>query len=470
MDFNNLTVEYINELITSKKMTNVELTNLVLDNLEKDQTNSIITITRELALAQAQALDEKGLVGYPIGIKDNINVSGVEMTAASQALKGYISVYDATLVQNLVAKNFIIVAKMNLDEFGMGSYNIHSNYGEVKNAIDPLRVAGGSSGGSTAAVASKLMPFAVGTDTGGSIRTPAAFNGVYGMRPTYGRVSRYGVIPLYAGFDQAGILSRTVKDNAFALAAMSGYDPHDSTSMDYPIDFDSLIGKDLKGMNIAIANASFDFAEGIKNNMLDVEKFLIEAGAKVTRIDIKYLKESLFAYMVLLGSEITSNLSKYDGIRFGHVTSDFSDLESLYKNTRSENFGVEVKRRLIIGMHALHEDNYEDVYVRALKIRNLVYTEINRVVNEFDLLISPTCGMIAPLIEDAKNGIEFDGYDEEFITATALASVPSISVPMGYDIKTNMPYGLLISARHFEEKIVYQAASYFESNYERKGY
>ncbi len=458
-----LTMREIKELIETGQKTNVEIIEETLAKLMSDETNSLITLMHDEALSQARVLDERGQVGYPIVIKDNINYRGVKMTCASKALENYESIYHATLTKKLIDNNYIVCGKANLDEFAMGSTNASSYFGKVLNPLDVTRVPGGSSGGSAAVVAANHIGISIGTDTGGSVRQPAAYCGLVGLRPTYGRISRYGIEDLYSGFDQAGIFSQTVLDNLAVLEAISGIDSYDSTSMEMPIDYRSLLNEDLVNKKVGIIDVATNNMS-VKAYMQDVTKFLEESGCQIETFDFIHKDKANFVYDILLGSEITSNLSKYDGIRFGHQAASFNNLEELYKKTRQESFGDEVKRRLIIGMNALDKENYENIYVKALKMRRLIRDEVCNKLSQYDIIIMPTMTHVAHKFDEVPEDLTY----EEYLIMTSIASVPSMSIPIAICKETKMPYGLLINASHFEEKVLYQFANYFEKHYQRK--
>lgn len=410
--------------------------------------------------------DKKGEVdssrvldGIPVAIKDNISLNGVETTCASKILKGYNPPYNATVVEKLKNAGADIIGKTNMDEFAMGSSTENSAFFPTRNPWDLERVPGGSSGGSAAAVAAGEVPAALGSDTGGSIRQPAAFCGVVGMKPTYGMVSRYGLIAFASSLDQIGPFTRDVADNALMMNVLSGHDPKDSTSIDRDIpDYTEFLKEDVAGMKIGIPKEYFDLEvdeeveESVKNG---IEK-LKEAGAVVEEVDLLSAEYSLAAYYIIAPAEASSNLARYDGVRYGYRSEKADDVETMFKNTRSAGFGNEVKRRIMLGTYALSSGYYDAFYLKAQKVRTLIKEDFERIFKDYDLLISPTTPTTAFKIGEEQRPIE--RYHADIFTVPVnIAGLPAISIPSGFDSK-NLPIGLQIIGPHFGEGKILQAA------------
>lgn len=455
------TLAQCSKALHAKKISSVELTQMFLDRIKKfdKSLNSYITITEEAALASAQAADQKlannsalPLTGIPIAHKDIFCTDGIKTSCGSRMLDNFIAPYDATVVSNLKSVGTVLLGKTNMDEFAMGSSNENSYYGPVKNPWDLERVPGGSSGGSAAAIAAHLALAATATDTGGSIRQPAALCGVTGIKPTYGRVSRYGMIAFASSLDQGGVMTKTAEDAAFFLNAMAGFDERDSTSVDRAVpDYTQTLNQSLDGLRIGLPNEYFsdelnpEMAGLIQAAIKEYEKM----GAIIKRISLPHTHLSVPAYYVIAPAECSSNLARYDGVRFGYRCENPSDLQDMYKRSRSEGFGNEVKRRIMIGTYALSAGYYDAYYLKAQKIRRLICNDFQQAFNEVDVILSPTTPSPAfKLGEKASDPISM--YLSDIYTiAVNLAGLPGISIPVGF--MQNLPVGMQLIGNLFEE-------------------
>ena len=465
------TASELQELLHSKELTIAELTEATFKRIQEldPKVDAFLALNEEQATKQATEMDqtdatERGpLFGLPIGVKDNIVTEGLETTASSLILKGFNPIYNATVVDKLREAGMVIVGKLNMDEFAMGSSNENSYYKNTKNPWNLETVPGGSSGGSAAAVAAGEVPFSLGSDTGGSIRQPAAFCGVVGMNPTYGRVSRFGLIAYASSFDQIGPITRTVKDNALLLNAISGHDEKDSTSANVEVpDFTAALTGDINGLRIGVPKEYF--AEGVseasKQAVKDALKVLEEKGATWEEISLPHSKYALSTYYILASSEASSNLSRFDGIRYGYRTEKAGSLLEFYMNTRSEGFGDEVKRRIMLGTYALSSGYYDAYYKKAQKVRTLIKQDFDKAFENFDVIVGPTTPTpafkIGEIIDDPLTM-----YANDILTIPVnLAGVPAISVPCGFD--NGLPLGLQIIGNYFDEETVYRVADAFE--------
>lgn len=439
--------------------------------VDKD-VQSYITLCEDKAMEQAELVDKKvangeplgKLAGVPIAIKDNICTDGIKTTCASKMLEDFIPPYDATVIGKLKAEDAIIIGKTNMDEFAMGSSTENSAFMATKNPKALDRVPGGSSGGSAAAVAAKLAPISLGSDTGGSIRQPAAFCGVVGLKPTYGVVSRFGLIAFGSSLDQIGPFARNVEDAALCLEVIQGHDAKDNTSakVEYHEYMDDL-KNGVKGMKIAVAKEFFK--EGLdpkieKAFSESLEKFK-DLGAEVEYISMPITAEGLSPYYIISSAEASSNLARFDGVRYGYRTKNFTDIGELMENTRTEAFGKEVKRRIMLGTYALSSGYYDAYYKRALKLKKKITKQYQDIFERYDLILSPTSPVLPFKIgEKTENPLEM--YLADIYTVNInIAGVPAISVPCGED-ENGLPIGVQIIGPHFGEKKVLQAAKAFE--------
>lgn len=464
----------IKDNLLKKKFSSVELTKCFLERIEKYKNlNAYITVCADQALQAAKKSDEKianntarDLEGIPLGIKDMFITKGIRTTSGSKMLSNFIPPYESTITQKLLDAGSVFLGKTNMDEFAMGSTNSTSYFGEVINPwkIEERLVPGGSSGGSAAAVAGHLCTAATGSDTGGSIRQPAAFTGVVGLKPTYGRCSRYGMIAMASSLDQGGVFSKTVRDAAVLLKTIAGYDEKDSTSANIPVpDFESFAGKSIKGMKIGIPKEFL--VDGIQQDIVDAWKkgaqILKDAGAEIIDVSLPSSKYSLPAYYIIQPAEASANLARYDGVRYGFRAKG-KTLNEMYENTRDQGFGNEVKRRILIGTYVLSAGYFDAYYMKALKVRKIIYHEFNDVFQKVDALLAPTTPSSAFSLEnEPKDPVTM--YLNDVLTVTAnIAGVPGMSVPICLD-KDQKPLGLQLMAPHFMEEKLIQIGSILEA-------
>lgn len=472
MTFNNKTIDELHSLLVNKEISVLELTKATLKDIEEreDQVGSFITVTEEEALAQAAALDQKGvdvdnvMSGIPLAVKDNISTKNILTTAASKMLYNYKPIFDATSVEKLYAKDMVIIGKTNMDEFAMGGSTENSYFKLTKNAWNQDKVAGGSSGGSATAVASGQVRLSLGSDTGGSIRQPAAFNGVVGLKPTYGRVSRFGLIAFGSSLDQIGPFSQTVKENAQLLNVISGHDKKDSTSSQEAVpDFTQFIGKDIKGMKIALPKEYIGegIDDKIKETILKAAKHLESLGAVVEEVSLPHSKYGVAVYYIIASSEASSNLQRFDGIRYGYRTSDYENLDDVYVNTRSEGFGEEVKRRIMLGTFSLSSGYYDAYFKKAGQVRTLIMEDFKKIFADYDLILGPTAPTVAYDL-DSQHHDPVAMYLADLLTIPVnLAGLPGISIPAG--LADGLPVGMQLIGKPFDEAKIYQAAAAFEA-------
>jgi aspartyl-tRNA(Asn)/glutamyl-tRNA(Gln) amidotransferase subunit A len=467
-----LSVADLSAGLARKDYSSAELTQHFLDRISSSNPalNGFITITAERALGEARAADQAiaagtagVLTGIPIAHKDIFCADGVRTTCGSRMLDNFISPYDATVVERLGAAGTVMLGKTNMDEFAMGSSNETSWYGPVRNPWDHAKVPGGSSGGSAAVVAARLAPVATGTDTGGSIRQPAALVGISGIKPTYGRVSRYGMIAFASSLDQAGIMAPSAEDCALFLSAIAGFDPRDSTSVDRPVpNYAAELNTPVKGLRIGIVKEFFergmDGATGtLVNAVLDQYRAL---GAELVEASCPNLPLSVPTYYVVAPAECSSNLSRFDGVRFGHRCENPKDLMDLYKRSRGEGFGSEVKRRIMTGAYVLSAGYYDAYYLKAQKVRNLIAADFKAAFEKVDLLIGPTSP--TPAFDlGAKVDDPITMYLNDIYTIGAnLAGLPAMSIPCGFD--GHLPVGVQLIGPHFGESRLLSAAHAYQ--------
>jgi aspartyl-tRNA(Asn)/glutamyl-tRNA(Gln) amidotransferase subunit A len=467
-NLNNLTIAEARDKLKSKEITSLELTHSCLSAIDAaDELGAFVHKTPELALEQAKRADERlkqenapDMCGIPLGIKDIFCTKGVNSQAASRILEDFKPEYESTVSQNLLDNGTIMLGKLNMDEFAMGSSNETSVYG---NAVNPWKVdereltPGGSSGGSAAAVAADLCLAATGTDTGGSIRQPAAFTGIVGIKPTYGRCSRWGVIAFASSLDQAGPMTKTVRDGAIMLKAMAGNDPKDSTSVNIEVpNFEAMLTGDIKGKRIGIPQEyRLDgMPSEIEKLWLDGTEMLREAGAKIENISLPHTKYALPAYYVIAPAEASSNLARYDGVRYGRraALSSGDGINELYEKTRAEGFGPEVKRRVMIGTYVLSAGFYDAYYNRARRVRALIKKDFDEVfANGIDAILTPATPSAAFGLGEMSEADPLQMYLNDVFTVTVnLAGLPGVSVPAGVD-KLGLPLGLQVIGRPWEE-------------------
>jgi len=466
------TITGIQRGLAAGQFSSVEITQdcLTRIGLFNDSINCFITITDDLALQQAKAADAiiaagnaQPLTGVPLAHKDIYCTDGIKTSCASKILDNFIAPYDATVIEKFNQAGAVMLGKTNMDEFAMGSSNENSYYGPVANPWDFERVPGGSSGGSAAAVAARLTPAATGTDTGGSIRQPAALCGISGIKPTYGRVSRYGMIAFGSSLDQGGPLAQSAEDCAILLQTMAGFDPRDSTSIEQPVpDYSVQLNQDIKGLKIGLPEEYF--AEGLDADVARVINAAIEEyrklGAEIVDIKLPNSGLSIPVYYVVSSAECSSNLSRFDGVRFGHRCDNPVDLEDLYKRSRSEGFGDEVKRRIMIGTYALSAGYYDAYYLKAQQLRRLIKQDYEKAFTEVDAILCPVTPEIA-FKQGDKTDDPVSMYLQDIYTiALNLAGLPGMSIPAGFS--QGMPVGLQLIGNYFEESRLLNLAHQYQ--------
>ena len=463
-----LDIRKIHELLVEKKITPLDLVEEALKEIENNKDlNAFITINdkvREEASTLGEVDPDNLFFGIPIAVKDNIITKDMRTTCASHILDNFIPIYDATAIKKIKEAKMLIIGKANMDEFAMGSTSETSYFGAPLNPRDKTRVTGGSSGGSAAAVAGGLVPFALGTDTGGSIRQPASYTGIVGMKPTYGRVSRYGLVAFASSLDAIGPMTRTVYENAALLNILVGEDEKDLTSVKKDKeDFTRLIGENIAGMKIALPKyfISDIVDEEISKKIKEVISLLQKNGAIVDIIDMKYLDTAVNLYQIIAMAEASSNLARFDGVRYGFRANDVNDVDTMYAKTRGEGFGEEVKRRIMIGSYILSGENARIYYDKALKVRDDITKEFNRIFKDYDLIIGPTTTRVAPLLGTSKDDPHKAFMDDVLVIPVNMAGLPGLNVPIGTNSE-DMPIGLHIIGKAFDEATIYRFASFIE--------
>ena len=482
IDVSKLTITKLREGYKTHDFSVVDIINNYFKNIEeKDgKIKAYISLNKDDAIVQAQKAQEKIdesisnntfddlplLFGVPIAIKDNINTFGLKNTCGSKILENFVSPYDATVITSLKNQGAIILGKVNMDEFAMGSSCENSAFFPTLNPLDTERVPGGSSGGSAAAVAGNMAICALGSDTGGSIRQPAAFCGIVGIKPTYGLVSRYGLVAFASSLDQIGPMTKNVEDNAILLNAIAGHDDMDSTSANIEKkDYTKSLISDVKGLKIGVPKEYF--GEGIQSDVKEainnaIQKYK-ELGAIVEECSLAATSYALPTYYIIADAEASSNLGRYDGIRYGYRTNNYDSLKDIYKNTRSEGFGKEVKRRIMLGTYVLSAGYYDAYYKKALKARTLIKNQFEEAFKKYDIVLTPVSPVTAWKIgEKINNPLEMYLMDL-YTVPVNIAGVPAISLPCGKD-KNGMPVGMQLIAKHFNEEVLYRAAFTFEQN------
>ena len=483
MNITELTVHELKEKLANKELTISEITEAYVNRInekEKDVEAFVTTLCDE-ALEKAKNIEEKvnngeitgDLAGIPIGIKDNINTKGVKTTCSSKMLENFVSPYDATVIEKINAENMINLGKLNMDEFAMGGSTEYSAFHVTKNPWNLNAVPGGSSGGSAAAVASQMVPWALGSDTGGSIRQPASFCGVVGLKPTYGLVSRYGLVAFASSLDQIGPITKDVEDAAMFLNVITGHDEKDTTSENIEkVDYTKALKNDVKGLKIGIPKEFF--AEGINSEVKEkleqaIEKYK-ELGAEVEEFSLDIANYSLATYYIIACAEASSNLGRFDGIRYGYRTPNFTNLKELFRNSRSEGFGSEVKRRIILGTYVLSSGYYDAYYKKAQQVRTLVKSKFDKAFSKYDVILTPTSPTVAFDI-GTKSSNPLEMYLADICTVSVnIAGLPGISIPCGVD-SNGMPIGMQLIGQKFSEETIlnaaytYEQATKFRENY-----
>ncbi len=470
MDILDLSVKDLSEALQNKQLSSLEITGAYLDAIRADSADSeplnvYITVLEEQALTLAREADERiaqgkahALTGVPIGIKDNMHIKGVPTTCASRILEGYNASFDATVVQRLVREiGMIPLGKLNMDEFAMGSSTETSNFGVTRNPVDKTRIPGGSSGGSAAAVAGKLAPVALGSDTGGSIRQPASLCGVVGFKPTYGRVSRYGLVAFASSLDQIGPLSRTVEDTALIYNVLCGHDAKDSTSLNVDATPVSLTGN-IQGLKVGVPEEYFvdgmqsDVESTVRNTIEQLQK----AGAKIISVKMPHTEYAVPTYYVVATAEASSNLERYDGVKYGYRARSGS-LSEMYAKTRTQGFGDEVKRRIMLGTYVLSAGYYDAYYLKALKVRTLIKQDFEKAFEKVDVLITPTSPTTAFKLGEKMSDPVSMYLSDIFTISANLAGVPAVSVPIGKDSQ-GLPIGVQLMGKWLDEQTLLNVA------------
>jgi aspartyl-tRNA(Asn)/glutamyl-tRNA(Gln) amidotransferase subunit A len=466
----------VKDAIKKGKATCHQIVVSVFDRIHalNPKINAYITLIEDQAQKVVQRIDQKkaqgeklgALAGIPVAIKDNICVKGIPTTCASKILSDFIPPYDATVVKKLKEADAIIIGKTNMDEFGMGSSNEHSFYGLAKNPSDLERIPGGSSGGSAAAVASDMTIMALGSDTGGSIRQPASLCGVVGMKPTYGRVSRYGLVAFASSLDQIGLLTKDVRDCALLLSVIAHHDPKDSTSLNVEgQDYTTFLNGEIKGIKIGVPKEYF--GEGldseVKEAVVNGIKLLEKQGMMVEDISLPHTDKAIATYYVLCTAEASSNLARYDGARYGHRTKGDLELSDMYKKTRSEGFGAEVKRRVILGTYVLSAGYYDAYYAKAQKVRTIIKEDFDQAFEKVDVVITPTSPTTAFKIGEKIDDPLTMYLSDIYTTSANLAGIPAISLPCGKDSK-DLPIGLQIMGKPLSEGLILRVAYALEQS------
>jgi len=474
MDITELTVHELQEKLKNKELTITEITKAYIDriNEKEPQVEAFVTTLTDEALEKAKDIEAKvdngevtgEFAGIPIGIKDNMCTKGVKTTCSSKMLENFIAPYSATVVEKLNDENMINLGKLNMDEFAMGSSTESSYFKKTKNPWNLNKVPGGSSGGSAAAVAANMVPWALGSDTGGSIRQPSSLCGVVGLKPTYGLVSRYGLVAFASSLDQIGPITKDVEDTAILLNLIAGHDEKDTTSANIDKkDYTKALKNDVKGLKIGVPKEFF--AEGINEEVKEslekaIEKYK-ELGAEIEEFSLDVARYSLATYYIIACAEASSNLGRFDGIRYTHRAESFEDLRDLYKKSRSEGFGPEVKRRIILGTYVLSSGYYDAYYKKAQQVRTLVSNEFNKGFEKYDVILTPTSPITAfDLGSKTDNPLEM--YLADICTVSVnIAGVPAISIPCGVDSE-GMPIGMQLIGNKFCEETIINAAYAYE--------
>lgn len=476
MEVHKLTIQEAKNLLRKKEISSLELTTAAINQISKVESDlkAFVTLDTTSALEQAYKIDNliasgkslSDLTGIPMGVTDNICTMGIRTTCCSNMLNNFIPPYDATVIKKIKQQGSILIGKTNMDEFAMGSSNENSCFHNTCNPWDLTRVPGGSSGGSAAAVSSSEVLFALGSDTGGCIRQPASFCGVVGMKPTYGTVSRFGLIASASSFDQIGPITKNVTDCALVLNAITGYDEADSTSINrtYP-DYRKALIDNIRNLKVGVPKEYFGqgIKTEVKNSIENAMKIFEDLGAKVEYISLPHTEYALATYYIIASAEASSNLAKYDGIKYGYRSKNIEELMDLYQKSRSEGLGTEVKRRIILGNYVLSSGCYDAYYKKALKVKNLIIKDFNNAFASNDIVLSPTNPTTAfRLGEKLTDPMEM--YMSDVYTVPVnIAGLPAISIPCGFD-SNGLPIGLQLISRHFNESIILQAAYTFEQN------
>ncbi|MBE6530631.1 MAG: Asp-tRNA(Asn)/Glu-tRNA(Gln) amidotransferase subunit GatA [Ruminococcaceae bacterium] len=464
------------EALEKKEYSSHELVEAYLSRIEKRaDMGTFITVDRENALKNALDADQRRATGkalgrfdgIPIALKDNICTEGLRTTCASKMLCDYTPPYNATVISRLRRAGLILLGKTNMDEFSMGSSTESSAFGATKNPRDPLRVAGGSSGGSAAAVADCQAPIALGSDTGGSVRQPSAFCGCVGMKPTYGRVSRYGLVAFSPSIEQIGPITKNIRDNAELLSIISGHDKMDSTTLRCEReDFSADIGKDIKGVRIGLPKELFelDMSDTVREGVMGAAEIYRQRGAAIKTVSLPSLRYALSAYYIISAAEASSNLARFDGIRYGHRAEDIENIDELFRRSRSEGFGDEVKRRIMLGTFVLSAGHRDEFYRRALSVKELVRKDFDAAFCECDVILCPVAPTVAPKLGEKRSPTEIYRTDA-FCVPASIAGLPALSIPSGLG-ENSMPVGVQLIAPALSEALLYRVGAALEARKE----
>ena len=475
MELYSLTIHDLHELLSKNEVTSQEVTESVLKRIEsaEEKVNAYITVTRELAMEQAKQADktirqgkQDTLTGIPLAIKDILCIKGIKTTCGSRILENFISPYDATVIEKLKRKDAVFVGRTNMDEFAMGSSTETSNFGTTRNPWDLERIPGGSSGGSAAAVSADECIASLGTDTGGSIRQPAAFCGMVGLKPTYGRVSRFGLVAFASSLDQIGPMTKDVRDAAILMNAICGYDPLDSTSVNVEVpDYMQALGKEVKGMTVGIPREYFieGLDKEVEGAVREAIKVLEGLGINSKEVSLPHSEYAVAVYYLIAPAEASSNLARYDGVRYGHRTNEDAGLLDMYKSSRSEGFGAEVKRRIMLGTYALSAGYYDAYYKKASQVRTLIRSDFEKVFRECDIIVTPTAPTPAFKIGEKVNDPLKMYLSDIFTIPANLAGVAGISLPCGFSGE-GLPIGLQMLSHFFQEEKLLKAAYAYEQH------
>ncbi len=474
----NATLAELSAALTARRISAVELTQACLGRIAKlGSLNAFITVDAERALARARRADEqragKGsagavgpLTGIPIAHKDILCTRGLKTTCGSRMLADFVSPYDAHVVERLDAAGTVLLGKCNMDEFAMGSSNETSHFGPARNPWDARLVPAGSSRGSAVAVAARMAPAATGTDTGGSIRQPAALTGVCGLKPTYGLVSRYGLVAFASSLDQAGPIGKSAQDLALMLEAMAGFDPRDSTSVErVPEKYSEQLERPVQGLRIGLPKEYFSegVEPGVRRQVEEAARWFASQGAKTVELDLPNAKLGVAAYYVIAPAEASSNLSRFDGVRYGHRAKEFSDLADMYRRTRAEGFGAEVKQRILVGTYVLSHGYYDAYYLQAQKVRRLIARDFAAAFEKCDLVLGPTSPATAfPIGTKIEDPVQMY-LNDVFTVPAPLAGLPALSIPCGFD-ERGLPVGLQMMGPHFSESRLLGAAHRYQQD------
>ena len=472
MELSDLTIGQAGDLLAQGDTTSTELTRAVLDRIAavEERTKAFVTVTETLAMEQAEAADRRikagdarPLTGIPMSLKDNMSTRGVVTTCSSRMLENFVPTYDATVARRLYGEGAVMVGKGNLDEFAMGSSTENSAFHATHNPWDLDRAPGGSSGGPAAAVSAGEAVYSLGSDTGGSIRQPAGFCGVVGLKPTYGLVSRYGLIAFASSLDQIGPITRDVTDAAIVMNTIAGYDRRDSTSIDYtPPDYTQALGKDIRGLRIGVPREYFvdGMEPGVESAVRDAIRVLGDLGAIVEETSLPHTPQALAVYYIIAPSEASANLARYDGVKYGYSAKDASSMWDALEKTRQEGFGPEVKRRIMLGTYALSAGYYDAYYLKAQRVRTLIRQEFDEAFQKFDVLVTPTSPSVAFKL-GVKTEDPMSMYLNDILTQPAnIAGVPAISVQGG--MVDGLPVGLQFTASHMQESTLLRVAHAYE--------